>query len=271
MLFSVASLRLIPAVALAAGLLLCLKVMGWGQLLVGENTSKVSAPSTKAAAPAEPRFGEVLTRLRSPQPWEEKAKASRDDAIITGSAGGDKSADKPKADAAAEPAKSARPLDSLPANLGGLSASERSLVERLHERRQELEKRERDMDERQGLLEAAEKRLKEQLQELKATEARVQSLETARVEAEKNQIKPLVVMYEAMRAKDAARVFDRLEMPVLLELARMMNPRKLGDVMAQMQPENAERLTRELARKPQQAVQTETDLLPKIEGRGPAR
>ena len=57
-------------------------------------------------------------------------------------------------------------------------------------------------------------------------------------------------MYENMKAKDAARIFDRLDMRILLEVATQINPRRMSDILAQMSPEAAERLTVELAAAP---------------------
>ena len=41
-------------------------------------------------------------------------------------------------------------------------------------------------------------------------------------------------MYEGMKPKDAAKVFDRLEMPVLIEIASQIAPRKMSDIMGLM-------------------------------------
>ena len=75
-------------------------------------------------------------------------------------------------------------------------------------------------------------------------------------------------MYEGMKPKDAARVFDRLEMGVLIEIATKIAPRKMSDIMGLMSSEAAERLTVEMARRAgggeRAADATE---LPKIEGR----
>ena len=74
-------------------------------------------------------------------------------------------------------------------------------------------------------------------------------------------------MYENMKAKEAAKIFDRLDMKILVDVASQINPRRMSDILAQMTPEAAERLTVELAtragseRTPPQAE------LPKIEGR----
>ena len=75
----------------------------------------------------------------------------------------------------------------------------------------------------------------------------------------------VVSMYENMKAKDAAKIFDRLDMKVLVEVATQLNPRRMSDVLAQMSPEAAERLTVELAARPKDKSNPAD--LPKIEGR----
>ena len=75
-------------------------------------------------------------------------------------------------------------------------------------------------------------------------------------------------MYENMRAKDAAKIFDRLEMRILVEVVSQINPRRMSDIMAQMQPDMAERLTVELANRGTGADRGQpAAALPKIEGR----
>ncbi len=56
-------------------------------------------------------------------------------------------------------------------------------------------------------------------------------------------------MYENMKAKDAARIFERLDMKILVEVATQIKPAKMSEILAQMTPEAAERLTVELARR----------------------
>jgi flagellar motility protein MotE (MotC chaperone) len=73
-------------------------------------------------------------------------------------------------------------------------------------------------------------------------------------------------MYENMKAKEAAKIFDRLDMRVLLEVATQLNPRRMSDILALMSAEAAERLTIELATRGKDRAQTPADL-PKIEGR----
>jgi flagellar motility protein MotE (MotC chaperone) len=54
-------------------------------------------------------------------------------------------------------------------------------------------------------------------------------------------------MYETMKPKEAARVFDRLTHDVLVPVVLQMNPKKMAEVLAVMAPESAEKLTVALA------------------------
>lgn len=170
----------------------------------------------------------------------------------------------PAADKAAGPANAA----SVKIETGrpGGSPGERALLERLQERRQELETRGRDLDLREGLLKAAEKRLESRIGELKEMESRVAGGLQKKEQEETSRFKNLITMYENMKAKEAARIFDRLDLRILVDVARQMNPRRMSDIMAQMTPEAAERLTVELANRASDRPQSTADL-PKIEGR----
>ena len=100
---------------------------------------------------------------------------------------------------------------------------------------------------RESLLAAAEKRLESRIAQLKQLEAQLNEAARSKDEGEATRLKNLVTMYENMKPKDAARIFDRLDMRILLEVATQINPRRMSDILAQMTPESAERLTVELA------------------------
>ena len=154
----------------------------------------------------------------------------------------------------------------VPDNRPMPSAAERALLGRLSERRQELDKRARELDIREGLITEAEKRIDGKLSEIKAGEAQLATAAEKKDEAEIARFKGLVTMYENMKPRDAAKIFDRLEMSVLLEVASQINPRTMSEIMAQMQPDTAERLTVELASRAKAAAKPGGEL-PKIEGR----
>jgi flagellar motility protein MotE (MotC chaperone) len=148
-----------------------------------------------------------------------------------------------------------------------VSASERAILERLQERRKDLEGRARQLDMRETLLKAAEKRLEARLSELKQVEGRIKAANEKTEETTQARFKCLVAMYENMKAKDAARIFDRLELKILAELAGHINPRRMADILASMSPEAAERLTVEFASRGQAQTPKSPADLPKIEGR----
>jgi flagellar motility protein MotE (MotC chaperone) len=148
-----------------------------------------------------------------------------------------------------------------------VSASERAILERLQARRLELEARAREIDIRESLLKAAEKRIESRVEELKAIESRITAATTQKNEAEAARFKGIITMYEGMKPKDAAKVFDRLEMPVLFEIASQIAPRKMSDILGLMSTEAAERLTVELARRAGPDKSASAADLPKIEGK----
>jgi flagellar motility protein MotE (MotC chaperone) len=105
------------------------------------------------------------------------------------------------------------------------------------------------------------------LAELKQTEQRITAATAQKDSAQAAQFKALVTMYENMKPRDAAKIFDRMEPNVLLDIASKIDPRHMADIMAQMTPDTAQRLTVELASKSQgDAAGGSTNSLPKIQG-----
>ena len=190
-----------------------------------------------------------------------------DPADITGS-----THEKPKEEAAKPPApvpEVAKPEGTVvyPEPSQPVSASERAILERLQSRRQELEARAREIDIRENLLKAAEKRIETRVEEMKAVESRITTVTGQKAETDAARFKGIITMYEGMKPKDAAKVFDRLEMSVLFEIASQIAPRKMSDILGLMAPEAAERLTIEMARRAGSDKSAAVVELPKIEGK----
>ncbi len=151
------------------------------------------------------------------------------------------------------------------------TGAERAILERLQQRRQELDTRARELDIRESLIQSAEKRMEAQLTELKATEARIKVETEQKNDTETARLKGLVTMYENMKPRDAAKIFDRLDIEVLIEVASQIKPQKMSEILAQMSPDSAERLTVELANRAQQQKPSSTADLPKIQGQPAAK
>jgi flagellar motility protein MotE (MotC chaperone) len=258
--------RLIPVVLIATISLFVLKslglVFGGGYLfdvLPGRNTGEPDVTGT-ISTPAH------VAAIKVKQSWAQEMFNFPD---VTGSVGA-----KPIPAPETGPVKGNRAEGKDPPLAAGgtpvplerpVSPAERAILERLAERRAELDKRASELDMRESLLKGAEKRLEGRIAELKDLEARVNLAVQAKDEAEVARFKNVVSMYENMKAKDAAKIFDRLDMKVLVEVATQLNPRRMSDVLAQMSPEAAERLTVELAARPNDKSSPAD--LPKIEGR----
>ena len=161
------------------------------------------------------------------------------------------------------------PVTVVPDQNRPVSAAERAILERLQERRKELETRAREIDIRENLLKAAEKRIDSKVEEEKALQERIGAVTDKKSETDAVRFKGIVTMYENMKPKDAARIFDRLDMSVLIEVASQIAPRKLSDIVGLMQPEAADRLTVEMARRAggDKTASASASDLPKIEGK----
>jgi flagellar motility protein MotE (MotC chaperone) len=207
--------------------------------------------------------------LNFPGAPKKAALANKDDGDITGSVhGGEPKKEEEKPKPEAPDTKPDGVVLHPEENNQPVSPSERAILERLQSRRQEIEARQREIDIRESLLKEAEKRIQTKVDQMKAFEAKAQSEKDQKADADNARFKGIVTMYEGMKPKDAAKVFDRLEMPVLIEIASQIAPRKMSDIMGQMQPDSAERLTVELARRAtgMRAPDPATEL-PKIEGK----
>ena len=129
-----------------------------------------------------------------------------------------------------------------------LTPAEIDLLQQLAERRQVLESREQEFELRTGLLAAAESRIDKKVEELKVLRETISGLIKTFDAQQDAKLLSLVKIYENMKPKEAAKIFEELEMDTLLEVAERMKERKLAPIMAKMHPEKARDMTVELSR-----------------------
>src|SRR5215207_10881246 len=227
----IGGLRLIDGVIIAAIALLSLKAIGF----FAAPRRAEPAPITVAASPAQdlPKFARVLAHART--------NTGPADVAVTGAV-----PEKEKEPAAPSEPPAAKSAAAEPPPKPA-STSERALLERLGERRDELQQRAREVDMRERLLEDAERKLEGRINELKGLEEKAEAAATKRGDTEAGALRNLVTMYEAMKPKDAAKIFDRLSHDVLVPVVLQMKPAKMAEVLAVMMPEAAEKLTVALA------------------------
>lgn len=128
--------------------------------------------------------------------------------------------------------------------------AERRILESLGERRAALDAREKQLDTRDKLLQAAELRIDQRIADLKALEAKVTRLIGVRDAAEEAQLAELVKTYSSMKAKDAAPILDGLDLDIVLDVMSRMKARTSAAILADMKPERARQVTEALARTP---------------------
>lgn len=127
-----------------------------------------------------------------------------------------------------------------------LTQSEIDLLQKLAERRVEIDARAKELETREALLAAAESRIDRKIQDFKALQATIESLIKTYDDQQDAKLLSLVKIYENMKPKDAARIFEELEMDVLLQVAERMKERSLAPIMAKMNPQKAREVTVEL-------------------------
>ncbi|MGB0683144.1 MAG: MotE family protein [Magnetovibrionaceae bacterium] len=129
-----------------------------------------------------------------------------------------------------------------------LTQAEIDLLQQLAERREELDQRERELSMRTELLRAAEARIDDKVSELRLLEQTIQELVQTYDDQQQQRLDSLVKIYENMKPKDAAKIFQELEMVTLLDVVERMKERKLAPIMANMDPVRATEITVELRR-----------------------
>lgn len=154
----------------------------------------------------------------------------------------------PAHDEAPEPsdaAPAAPDAGSCPTTVKGLE----DVAADLMQRRQQMGARETRLALREAALAEAEAQLSKRADELDGLRQRVEEQLAKLAQGDDARIVQLVKVYETMKPKQAAEVFDRLDLELLTHVASRMREVKMAAVLAAMDPEKARRVTVELARR----------------------
>jgi flagellar motility protein MotE (MotC chaperone) len=269
------NVRVMPLLVFAGLCLFVLKAMGL--LLSGSYVLSGVAPASAQNPPAASDQDKTAKATASQgKPPAEPEKPDAGTAVQPDTAKSPKTANvgdgakkqevqKKSARKASRKAKNSKKIDvkTVGPRLGDTN-SELAVLKGLSNRRKTLDKRAREIDLRENLLKAVEKRIEARITELKSIEARIEGELKKGDENRKAQYERLVKMYAGMKPKDAARIFDRLDMNVLTGLVSQMKPRIMSAILAAMTPAAAERLTLEIANRGKTKVRTAASL-PKIQ------
>jgi flagellar motility protein MotE (MotC chaperone) len=127
------------------------------------------------------------------------------------------------------------------------SAAEVEVLQRLRQRREQLDEREKSMEVREKVLRVTESKLDDKVAELNVLKKQVEDLLALYEAKEEMKLASLVTIYENMKPKEAARIFEELDMNILLPVIAKMKETKVAPVLAQMSPLKAKAVTTDLA------------------------
>ena len=136
--------------------------------------------------------------------------------------------------------------------LQALRARRDELEAEARARRAELDAREQALVTREVVAEATERRTAQRLEELSALGRQAAAAATAgdRERSEREEVgwRQMVKLYEGVRPREAAVIFDELDLSVLVPLVDRLRETKAAPIIGAMRPERARALTAELAR-----------------------
>lgn len=124
--------------------------------------------------------------------------------------------------------------------------SEIMILQELAERREALDLRSREIDKKAVQLKVAEEEIEKKLVQMRDYENKLKKLINEYNEKEREKITALVKMYSTMKPKDAARIFNTLDINIVVSLLREMKPSTSSSIVSQMNAEKAKAVTDEL-------------------------
>ncbi len=218
------SLRLLPVVIAAAVLMLSVRV---GDIWFGVRDGAFSIPQ----AAAEEKTAEE-DESETPAEEHSEAEAGEDDGT----------ADTGQEDVGAD-------HDGGEFSIDDLTVEEIEVLQELAVRRSALEQLERELNLREGLLNAAEQRIEVKITEMQSLRDEIGVLVRRYDDQEDAELQSVVKIYETMKPKDAARILQDMELAVLLSIMEQMKERSSAPILASMDAGVARVITSELARR----------------------
>jgi flagellar motility protein MotE (MotC chaperone) len=239
--------RILPVAIFALILLLGAKVVDvWSGIetlsitRVHAQEQPSAAPAQAGSPPAAPAAAAATQNI--PPPPLKTASVQAPDSAVESAA--------PAADtAAASPPVGSAKNATLPDDPTLYSPADVRVLQKLAERRAELEKWASDLAMREQLLKATESRLDSRLAELKGIQTSLKSLLHQYNADQEKKLASLVKIYQDMKPKDAARIFEELDLDILLDVVERMKERNVAPILAAMNPDKAKTITAELAQR----------------------
>ena len=124
-----------------------------------------------------------------------------------------------------------------------LTEGEVKLLFSLNQKKKGLEEKTEKLKEREKLVIVAEQRLDQKIAELKQLKAAIEKIVEIEDEQVQKNTQDLVKMYESMKPKAAAKIFDKLSMSVLMKIVKKMSKKKASPILSAMDVSKVKSLT----------------------------
>lgn len=131
-----------------------------------------------------------------------------------------------------------------------MTKADYELLQQLAKRRAELDQREKDLADRAAMLEAVQQQISTKVGEQQKLKADIEKLAGSGQDAGSIKYRRLVKIYESMKPEEAARILEKMDGEVLLEVVTRMGERRLAPILAQMDPLKAQAITVAMAMQP---------------------
>jgi len=105
--------------------------------------------------------------------------------------------------------------------------------------RDKMDRREKQLEERQTIAQEAESLASKRIEELTALETRIQDLLDQEKSINDKKIKRLTTVYEGMKADKAAPVIARMDMDIIVKMFSRMNEKQVGKILSFLPPKQA--------------------------------
>jgi|GEM_PF-671848 len=139
------------------------------------------------------------------------------------------------------------PKDKKPYGEKIYSESELAVLNSLSDRRKDLDTREAEVNRKEALLKAAETEVDKKISDLISIRKEIVDLLDKQQTVQEDRVKSLVKIYEGMKPAQAAKIFDTLDMDILLAVIGHMKEKKSSSILEYMSPDKARTVTIKLA------------------------
>ena len=136
--------------------------------------------------------------------------------------------------------------NNLGENESTFSKSEIAILQDLAKRREALNLKDKEIEKKALQLKITEEEIQKKLEQLQAYETKLRNLMQEYSAKEKEKLMTLVKLYTSMKPKDAARIFNTLDIELSTAILNEMKPSASSAILSQMDAQKAKAVTNQL-------------------------